>query len=68
MPLKDRFPRLFSISNQKDDSVADLWNPLTGEERWRFLWRRRFFEWEQQLFDELKEVIIHASVVEGEDR
>jgi hypothetical protein len=40
-PLKDRFPRLFSISNQKEASVAEIWDPGIGEFGWRFNWRRR---------------------------
>jgi hypothetical protein len=53
---------------KKNDSVADLWNESDNKERWRFLWRRRFFEWEQQLFGELQEVIAQATVGEEEDR
>jgi hypothetical protein len=41
LPLKDCFPRLFSISIQKNASVAEVWNPGVGN--WNFLWRRRFF-------------------------
>jgi hypothetical protein len=66
--LKDRFPRLFSISSQKLASVADLWSSRAEEDRWQFLWRRRFFEWERQLFVELREVINQATVVDSEDK
>jgi hypothetical protein len=41
-PLRQSFPRLFSISLQKVESVADLWN-VNGEEGWNLRWRRRLF-------------------------
>jgi hypothetical protein len=31
IPLKDRFPRLFSISIQKEASVAEIWDPVSDE-------------------------------------
>jgi hypothetical protein len=60
--LKDRFPRLFSISNQKEASVAEVWNPEPVVERWRFHWRRRFFVWEETVLEELKEVLTGVTV------
>jgi hypothetical protein len=36
LPLKDRFPRLFSISNQKHASVAEVRNPDAGVVVWTF--------------------------------
>jgi hypothetical protein len=68
LSLKDRFPRLFSISTQKLASVAEIWNPLAVDDRWRLIWRRRFFEWERQLFVEMQEVINQAAIGEGEDQ
>jgi hypothetical protein len=67
LSLKDRFPRLFSISNQKDDLVADVWRPVSGEDSWRLLWRRRFFDWEEQLLEDLKGVISQVLLAEAED-
>jgi hypothetical protein len=67
-PLKDRFPRLFVISTQKEDTVASVWNPVVGEEHWRLLWRRRFFVWEEDLVEELKISIGHILLMEEEDR
>jgi hypothetical protein len=52
--LKDRFPRLFSISNQKEAMVADLWNRAM-DVRWIFNWRRRLFVWEETLVEDLVE-------------
>jgi hypothetical protein len=57
MPLQDRFPRLFSISIQKNSSVADLSNQSNGTERWGLLWRRRLFEWEKDLLHDLLELL-----------
>jgi hypothetical protein len=65
IPLKDRFPRLFSISIQKNASVADMWNP--GDGNWNFLWRRHFFMWEEELFEDLKAQITEVVLSEGVD-
>jgi hypothetical protein len=54
--LRESFPRLFSISVQQEDSVADLWN-TNGEEGWNLRWRRRLFEWEKALLNELLAII-----------
>ncbi|MCH96551.1 non-LTR retroelement reverse transcriptase-like related, partial [Trifolium medium] len=67
-PLKDRFPRLFSISSQKDASVAEVRNLTGGLERWRLVWRRRFFVSEQVLFEELLESINQVTLSGDEDR
>jgi hypothetical protein len=48
LSLKERFPRLFSISNQKDALVADTWGG-NGAGRWNFNWRRSLFAWEEPL-------------------
>ncbi|PNX79781.1 ribonuclease H, partial [Trifolium pratense] len=50
--LRDHFPRLFSISMQKEASVASLRN-LNDAVVWNFIWRRRLFVWEVTLLDEL---------------
>jgi hypothetical protein len=56
-PLQNVFPRLFSISNQKNCSVAELRGSGVGGIRWTFDWRRRLFVWEENLLDQLKERI-----------
>ncbi|KAK2446236.1 hypothetical protein QL285_017071 [Trifolium repens] len=66
--LKDRYPRLFLISNQKSASVAEMWNNEACTGRWLFNWRRRFFVWEEVLFEELKEVINGAAISVAADR
>jgi hypothetical protein len=57
VPLQVQFPRLFSISSQKDASIAEVSNPLINNQRWRLVWRRRLFIWEQDLLTELLEII-----------
>jgi hypothetical protein len=66
-PLKERFPRLFSISNQKEAMVAELWIPESDEASWRFIWRRRLFVWEENVFEELKLILNEARISEGDD-
>jgi hypothetical protein len=43
IPLCDRFPRLFSISTQKEASVEEVRNQTSVSGDWRLEWRRRFF-------------------------
>jgi hypothetical protein len=47
-PLCFKFPRLFSISGEKDFCVGELLKEEGGR-RWRdFVWRRRLFQWEEE--------------------
>ncbi|PNY09187.1 ribonuclease H [Trifolium pratense] len=62
--LRERFPRMFSISIQKEASVASLRN-LNGGERWDLVWRRRLFVWESNLLDELLMIISPVSLSEA---
>jgi hypothetical protein len=57
LSLKNRFPRLFLISTQKEASVAHLWNSGTEVNKWYVMWRRRLFVWEENLVEELMEII-----------
>jgi hypothetical protein len=66
-PLKDRFPRLFSISIQKEATVADVWDG-TDIGRWNFNWRRRLFVWEETLKEELVGVLQSISLTAEEDK
>jgi hypothetical protein len=67
VPLQVRFPRLFSISNQHNGSVASMRDPEAAN-GWNFRWRRRLFEWESTLFNELLLLINSASLTDAEDR
>jgi hypothetical protein len=62
IPLKDLFPRLFSISRQKEATVAEIWDPGSEDFKWRLLWRRRLFVWEENVVEELKGVLNEAIV------
>jgi hypothetical protein len=66
-PLKDRFPRLFSIASQKEAKVADVWGgSVLGQ--WNFHWRRRLFVWEETLLEELVEVLQPVMLTAEEDK
>jgi hypothetical protein len=47
------FPRIFSISTQKEVSVAEVHNSNSTSNNWRLCWRRRLFEWEKLLHADL---------------
>lgn len=66
-PLSSLFPRLYSISSQKDAVVAELgaWN--TGKWNWNLRWRRGLFVWEENLVNTLLEVLDSAVVVENKE-
>ncbi|KAK2387063.1 hypothetical protein QL285_060888 [Trifolium repens] len=49
--LEERFPRLFSLSTQKEATVASVWNP-DDSIKWALIWRRRLFVWETNLLEE----------------
>jgi hypothetical protein len=52
MSLRDRFPRLFSISVQQQATVASVCVD-NGQEGWNLIWRRRLFVWETTLLNDL---------------
>ncbi|XP_057760748.1 uncharacterized protein LOC130981144 [Arachis stenosperma] len=67
--LKDRFPRLFSVSNQCGSFIGEcgFWDGL--EWVWNFLWRRELFQWELGLLGQLHETLRPVRIVNTrEDR
>jgi hypothetical protein len=64
-PLSLKFPRLFSLSTQKDISVGDLWNMEEG--RWEFIWRRNLFQWESESFYLLLGLLVDVSLSDAHD-
>ena len=56
-PLCVGFPHLFSISNQKEAMVGDMWRSSDGVHDWLFSWRRRLFIWEEGLLNDLMMVL-----------
>jgi hypothetical protein len=65
--LEDRFPRLFSISVQKDDVIRHMGSWVNGGWRWELRWRRNFFAWEETLLLELGHVINNTVLSEVDD-
>lgn len=51
LPYQAKYPRIFSISNQQEACVRDM----GGNGDWVFVLKGRFFQWEEQLFNLLKE-------------
>jgi hypothetical protein len=52
VPLKDRFSRLFSISTLKEAKVAEAGTWVNNSWCWSLSWRRNFFVWEEELYNE----------------
>jgi hypothetical protein len=67
IPLRDLFPRLFSISTQKVVLVAGVRKYINGTSFWDLTWRRRFFVWEHDLYNELLDLINPATLVDNMD-
>ncbi|XP_057740067.1 uncharacterized protein LOC130957211 [Arachis stenosperma] len=67
--LKNRFPRLFSVSNQRGSVIGDcgFWDGLTWI--WNFQWRRELFQWELDLVNQLHNTLRVVKLALGrEDR
>jgi hypothetical protein len=62
-PLSFVFPRLFSLSNQKNHNVSEL---LSNNGTWSFSWRRNLFIWEEDLIANLR-VILEPVVLSLEE-
>jgi hypothetical protein len=65
--LEQRFPRLFSISTQKDDVITEVGSWREGMWRWDLRWRRSFFVWEEQLLHQLEAAINNVEIVDTDD-
>jgi hypothetical protein len=61
-PLKEVFPRLFSVAASKDLLVSDAGSWVGGWWCWAVEWRRNLFEWELELYQNLLEVICGTSM------
>jgi hypothetical protein len=64
-PLRLKFPRLFSLSSQKDICVGELLN--LGEDRWEFIWRRNLFHWEIERLNLLLGFLANVSLSSDQD-
>lgn len=56
--LKDKFPRLFSISCDTFATVSSLGGWIGGVWEWRWQWRRPLFQWELLLVAALEDLIL----------
>lgn len=66
-PLHVMFPRLYSISNQKEATVGDIGLKSDGIVSSNLTWRRCPFNWEQDLITILTGVIASARSGDEED-
>jgi hypothetical protein len=66
-PLSLLFPRLFSISLQKEASVEELLKVEDGRRWWDFHWRRNLFQWEVERVDLLIDRLVNVSLISRED-
>jgi len=53
IPFRVKYPRLFSLSNQREAKVGDLCGTLDSVMDWVFSWRCPFFVWEDRILEEL---------------
>jgi hypothetical protein len=67
-PLKDVFPRLFSVSTSKDLLVSEAVAWEEGRWRWEVAWRRNLFGWELDLYHNMLESFRGISISEVEDK
>lgn len=63
--LENLFPRLYSVSNDKNSEIQKLGEWVCGQWVWKLSWRRSFFEWEQQMWAEFY-IILPAGPLNGE--
>jgi hypothetical protein len=62
------FPRLYSLSTQKEGKVVDFFRDVGGTREWNFVWRRTLFQWEEALVLSLREVLQLVVLNLEEDR
>jgi hypothetical protein len=55
--LRQRFPRLFGISMQKNEMIQKMGRLIDGRWQWELQWRRNLFAWEEDQFRDFLEII-----------
>jgi hypothetical protein len=55
--LRQRFPRLFGISSQRDEVIQNMGWMNDGRWQWELQWRRNLFAWEEDQFRDFLEII-----------
>jgi hypothetical protein len=66
--LKDRFPRLFSVSSIQEAKVGSVGSWVNGRWCWAIAWRQNLFVWEDELRAKLMEILLGASLSMLEDK
>jgi hypothetical protein len=56
------FPRLFSLSLQREGTVRDMYEVNGNNLQWSFNWRRRLVSWEEDLVNDLKVLLEQVRV------
>jgi len=49
--LKDKYPRIFANSNQKEAMVVDVEEHIQNRWEWSISWKRNLFEWEKPIVE-----------------
>ncbi|KAK2413278.1 hypothetical protein QL285_036006 [Trifolium repens] len=66
--FRQRFPRLFGISMQRDDMIGNMGQRINGVWHWELQWRRRLFVWEEDQHRELLDIIAPFMPSDHDDR
>jgi len=66
--FRQKYPRLFAVSNQKEAKVVDILKVTGTGNVWNLSWRRRFFVWEEDFLGDLMEDLNGHVVSGGADR
>jgi hypothetical protein len=61
-PLKAKYKRLFDNSLQKDCAVAEMGAWGVGGWSWELMWRRGWFEWENELINNFMQDLTRVSL------
>ncbi|MCH80733.1 LINE-1 reverse transcriptase like, partial [Trifolium medium] len=64
--LRDKFPRLYSLSEQKQWHISEVL--LNAFDRSRMVWRRGLFQWEEDLLGEMKVLMREVKLGTTEDQ
>ncbi|GAU34179.1 hypothetical protein TSUD_162800 [Trifolium subterraneum] len=66
--LCSKFPRLFSLSLQKEATVSEMMVVEGETKSWNFLWRRSLFLWEEERVSQLLSLLENVSLSLEEDK
>ncbi|PNX71927.1 ribonuclease H [Trifolium pratense] len=61
------FPRLFSLSNQKESMIIELCEYDGERWNWTFSWRRALFLWEEELAMRLRDLLATVNLLMEDD-